>query len=94
MPHTDICVHLCVLKSMFAHKFVHVGVQLDASQASDQGRFGRQREIRTKTEEGLTGDSKLMQTLDRGVIIHSRSGLKLKGHSVKWWKRLSPYFFH
>lgn len=70
---------------MFASERVHMGVQLHAPQlqfAMVWGLAHRGREflqIRTETEEGLTGDSKLLQTSDGGVIIYSPSGLQLKG---------------
>lgn len=46
IPYTNICVHLCVFKSMFASERVHMGVQLRAPQlwfAMVLG-FGTQRE--------------------------------------------------
>lgn len=70
---------------MFASERVHMGMQLHAPRlrfAKVWGLAHRGREFLqnlSETEEGLTGDSKLLQTLERGVIIYSLNGLQLKG---------------
>lgn len=70
---------------MFASERIHMGVQLHASRPRFAKIWGLAHggreflQIRTETEEGLTGDSKLLQTLDGGVLIYSQSGLQLKG---------------
>lgn len=64
-----MCICVC-LNQCFASERVHMGVQLHAPQlrfAKAWGLAHRGREFlqnRTETEEGLTGDSKLLQTLE------------------------------
>lgn len=88
-PYTNICMHLCVFKSMFASERVHKGVQLHAPRlrlAKGLG-FGTQREgIPTESDRDRAGSHWWLQTAASrgkgvvgGVIIYSASGLQLKG---------------
>lgn len=98
IPYTNICVHLCAFKSMFASERVHMGMQLHAPQlrfmmvfgvwhteGGNSFRFGpRQRRVSLVTP-------KLLQTLDGGSDNLQSEWAATEGDSVKWWKRAGPY---
>lgn len=86
-----------MFKSMFASERVHMGMQLHAPRlrfAKVWGLAHRGREFLqnlSETEEGLTGDSKLLQTLERGSDNLQSEWAAAEGDSVKWWKQDGPY---
>lgn len=93
MPYTNICVHLCVLKSMFG-RAAACPTALGCNGFGGLAHRGREfLQFWTETEEGLTVESKLLQTLDGGSDNLQSKWAAAEGDSVSGGNgtaRISP----